>query len=72
MSTKDKITDIPRGRRPLAGQSPNASGLVGAATPPAPAIRMAVMVVTVAPIVLVYPFVRRHLVKGVIVGAVRG
>jgi putative aldouronate transport system permease protein len=28
--------------------------------------------VTVAPIVLVYPFVQRHFVKGVIVGAVKG
>ena len=55
----------------LAGQSPNTSGLVGAAMPPTLAIKMAV-VVTVAPVVLVYPFVQRHFVKGVIVGAVRG
>jgi putative aldouronate transport system permease protein len=56
----------------LAGQSPNTSGLVGAAMPPTLAIKMAVVVVTVAPVVLVYPFVQRHFVKGVIVGAVRG
>ena len=33
---------------------------------------MAVVVIAVAPIVLVYPFVQRHFVKGVIVGAVKG
>lgn len=36
------------------------------------AIKMAVVVVTVAPIVLVYPFAQRHFVKGVIIGAVKG
>ncbi|ROT31122.1 carbohydrate ABC transporter permease [Micromonospora sp. HM5-17] len=56
----------------LAGQSPSTSGVVGAAMPPTLAIKMAVVVVTVAPIVLVYPFVQRHFVKGVIVGAVKG
>jgi putative aldouronate transport system permease protein len=40
--------------------------------PPTLAIKMAVVVVTVAPIVAVYPFVQRHFVKGVIVGAVKG
>ncbi|MEE6260796.1 carbohydrate ABC transporter permease [Plantactinospora sonchi] len=57
----------------LAGQSPNTSGTaVGVSMPPTLAIKMAVVVVTVAPIVLVYPFVQRHFVKGVIVGAVKG
>jgi putative aldouronate transport system permease protein len=57
----------------LAGQSPQVSGSqVGVSMPPTLAIKMAVVVVTVAPIVLVYPFVQRHFVKGVIVGAVKG
>jgi putative aldouronate transport system permease protein len=57
----------------LAGQSPQVSGSqVGVSMPPTLAIKMAVVVVTVAPIMLVYPFVQRHFVKGVIVGAVKG
>ncbi len=57
----------------LAGQSPNTSGTqVGVSMPPTLAIKMAVVVVTVAPIVLVYPFVQRHFVKGVIIGAIKG
>jgi putative aldouronate transport system permease protein len=57
----------------LAGQTPNQSGSqVGVAMPPTLAIKMAVVVVTVAPIVAVYPFVQRHFIKGVILGAVKG
>jgi putative aldouronate transport system permease protein len=57
----------------LAGQSPQVSGsAVGVSMPPTLAIKMAVVVVTVAPIVAVYPFVQRHFVKGVIVGAIKG
>lgn len=57
----------------FAGQTPNTSGgTVGVTMPPTLAIKMAVVVVTVAPIVLVYPFVQRHFVKGVILGAIKG
>jgi putative aldouronate transport system permease protein len=57
----------------LAGQTPNVSAsTVGTSMPPTLAIKMAVAVITVAPIVAVYPFVQRHFVKGVIVGAVKG
>jgi putative aldouronate transport system permease protein len=56
----------------LAGQSPQTSGSVTATLPPTLAIKMAVVVVTVAPIALVYPFVQRHFTRGVIVGAVKG
>jgi putative aldouronate transport system permease protein len=56
----------------LAGQSPQNSGVVGMALPPTLAIKMAVVVVTVAPIALVYPFVQRHFTRGVILGAVKG
>ena len=61
----------------LAGQSPNVTGapvsLPGiTATPPTLAIKMAVVVVTVIPAIVVYPFVQRHFTKGVITGAVKG
>jgi putative aldouronate transport system permease protein len=61
----------------LAGQSPRLAGTPVAlpgitAFPPTLAIKMAVVVVTVVPAVLVYPFVQRNFKKGVIVGAVKG
>lgn len=61
----------------LAGQSPNVSGaavsLPGiSAYPPTLAVKMAVVMVTVVPAVIVYPFVQRHFTKGVITGAVKG
>jgi putative aldouronate transport system permease protein len=56
----------------IQGQSPNFSGQAVGSLPPTQAIKMAVVVVTVAPIVLVYPFIQRHFVKGVIVGAIKG
>ena len=61
----------------LAGQAPNVTGapvsLPGiTATPPTLAIKMAVVVVTVIPAVIVYPFVQRHFTKGVITGAIKG
>lgn len=61
----------------LAGQSPQVAGghvsLPGiTAYPPTLAIKMAVVVVTVIPALLIYPFVQRNFTKGVIVGAVKG
>lgn len=61
----------------LAGQSPHVTGaaisLPGiTAYPPTLAIKMAVVVVTVVPALIVYPFVQRNFTKGVIVGAVKG
>ncbi len=61
----------------LAGQSPNVSGtpvnLPGVtAYPPTLAVKMAVVVVTVVPALIVFPFVQRHFTKGVITGAVKG
>lgn len=61
----------------LAGQAPHVAGtpvnLPGlTAYPPTLAIKMAVVVVTVLPALLVYPFVQRHFAKGVLVGAVKG
>jgi putative aldouronate transport system permease protein len=61
----------------LAGQSPQLSGsnvsLSGlSAYPPTLAVKMAVVVVTVLPAIIVYPFVQRNFTKGVMVGAVKG
>jgi putative aldouronate transport system permease protein len=62
----------------LAGQSPTTSGMVvaipglGSSVPPSLAIKMAVVVVTIVPALIIYPFVQRHFTKGVIIGAVKG
>jgi putative aldouronate transport system permease protein len=61
----------------LAGQSPHVTGapvnIPGiTAYPPTLAIKMAVVVVTVIPALIVYPFVQRNFTKGIIVGAVKG
>jgi putative aldouronate transport system permease protein len=50
-----------------------ASG-VGLGLSPAPglAIKMAIVVVAIVPVLLVYPFIQRHFQKGVIIGAVKG
>lgn len=61
----------------LAGQSPNVTGtpvnVPGVtAYPPTLAVKMAVVVITVVPAVIVYPFVQRHFTKGVITGAIKG
>ncbi|MCA2213133.1 carbohydrate ABC transporter permease [Jidongwangia harbinensis] len=57
----------------LAGLSPQQSGTaMGTALPPTLAIKMAVVVVTVAPIAMVYPFLQRHFTRGVLIGAVKG
>jgi len=61
----------------LAGQSPHLSAtpinIPGVnAYPPNLAIKMAVVIITVIPALIVYPFVQRHFTKGVILGAVKG
>jgi putative aldouronate transport system permease protein len=40
--------------------------------PPVEVLRMAAIVVTVLPITLVYPFLQRYFVKGVMIGAIKG
>lgn len=58
----------------LAGQAPSVQTGGGGASsyPPDIAIKMAVVMVTVVPALIVYPFVQRHFTKGVILGAVKG
>jgi putative aldouronate transport system permease protein len=44
----------------------------GEALPPQQSIQMAILVISIVPILLVYPFLQRHFAKGVLVGAVKG
>ncbi|RSM75902.1 carbohydrate ABC transporter permease [Kibdelosporangium aridum] len=46
--------------------------LGGTELPPREAIQMAILVLSIIPVLLVYPFVQRHFTKGVLVGAVKG
>jgi len=39
---------------------------------PLPSVRAAITVLTIGPIVLVYPFIQRHMVKGIFVGSLKG
>jgi putative aldouronate transport system permease protein len=47
-------------------------GAAGANVPPQEAIQMAILVLSIIPIVMVFPFVQRHFTKGVLIGAVKG
>jgi putative aldouronate transport system permease protein len=47
-------------------------GTAGAGLPPQEAIQMAILVLSIVPILLAYPFVQRHFTKAVLVGAVKG
>jgi len=42
------------------------------ATIPSDSVRMALVIITTGPIMLLYPFVQRYFVKGIMVGAVKG
>ncbi|MFD4411311.1 carbohydrate ABC transporter permease [Streptomyces sp. NPDC058476] len=44
----------------------------GAPLPPAQSLQAAILVLSIVPIVLIYPFLQRHMNKGVMVGAVKG
>jgi multiple sugar transport system permease protein/putative aldouronate transport system permease protein len=47
-------------------------GAVGAGLPPQQALAMAILVLSMLPILVVYPFVQRHFTKAVLIGAVKG
>jgi multiple sugar transport system permease protein/putative aldouronate transport system permease protein len=52
------------------------SGDLGGASadqlPPQESIQMAILVVSLVPILIVYPFLQRHFTKGMLTGAVKG
>lgn len=56
------------------GSSLSASQLsaIDGAFPPQQSIQMAILVVSVVPILVVYPFLQKHFAKGVLTGAVKG
>ena len=39
---------------------------------PLPSVRAAVTVLTIGPIILLYPFIQRHMVKGIFIGSLKG
>jgi putative aldouronate transport system permease protein len=54
----------------ITGMNRMVSGAV--VTPPRETFKMAASIITMGPIVLLYPFLQRYFVKGVIVGAIKG
>lgn len=40
--------------------------------PPQPSIQMAILVLSLVPILIVFPFLQKHFAKGVLTGAVKG
>ncbi|WP_049572161.1 carbohydrate ABC transporter permease [Streptomyces sp. SBT349] len=49
-----------------------ANAAAGAALPPSYALQAAILVLSIIPVVLVFPFLQRHMTKGVMLGAVKG
>lgn len=47
-------------------------GVAAEAVPPQTSIQMAILMISVVPILCVYPFIQRHFAKGVLTGAVKG
>jgi putative aldouronate transport system permease protein len=47
-------------------------GAAGENIPPQEAIQMAILVLSIVPILIAYPFVQRHFAKGVLIGAIKG
>jgi putative aldouronate transport system permease protein len=60
-----------QGQSLVVGQS-GVGTVPGQSLPPSLAIQMAIVVVALLPVLFVYPFVQRHLTKGVIIGAIKG
>ncbi|MFW6598822.1 carbohydrate ABC transporter permease [Propionibacteriaceae bacterium Y2011] len=58
------INGVPMGAQDL--------GFTTEALPPQTSIQMAILVISVVPILCVYPFLQRHFAKGVLTGAVKG
>jgi putative aldouronate transport system permease protein len=47
-------------------------GLGSEAVPPQTSIQMAILMISIVPVLCVYPFIQRHFAKGVLTGAVKG
>lgn len=44
----------------------------GSVTPPSESLKMATAIVTIGPIIFLYPFLQRYYVKGLVIGSVKG
>lgn len=58
------VNDVPLGTQDL--------GPAAEALPPQTSIQMAILMLSIIPILIVYPFLQRHFAKGVLTGAVKG
>jgi putative aldouronate transport system permease protein len=56
----------------LAAASSLSPHLTSVQQPPAYGVRMATCIVTIGPIVFVYPFVQRYFIKGIFLGSIKG
>ncbi|MGP5292160.1 carbohydrate ABC transporter permease [Brachybacterium tyrofermentans] len=56
----------------LPGSELTPAGVAGSTAPSSLAIKMAIVVFALVPILMVYPFIQKHFTKGVIFGAVKG
>lgn len=56
----------------LPGSELTPAGVAGSAPPSSLAVKMAIVVLALVPILIVYPFVQKHFTKGVIFGAIKG
>ncbi len=65
------INSIRAIRQAMAMEGGNALALSSAQIP-AKSIRMAIVVVTIGPVILFYPFVQRYFIKGLTVGSIKG
>ena len=50
----------------------NIAGNIDTSQMPSTSIRMAIAVVAVLPIIIIFPFIQKYFIKGVVVGAVKG
>ncbi|MET7280093.1 carbohydrate ABC transporter permease [Kribbella sp. NPDC005582] len=56
----------------INGNAFDPAGSQGFVPPPQQAMQMAVLVVSIVPVIVVYPFLQKHFAKGMLTGAVKG
>jgi putative aldouronate transport system permease protein len=53
-------------------QSTKAASFASNGIIPAETVRMAICILAIGPIILVYPFFQKHIVKGLLIGSIKG